>query len=108
MKPNVLIRRAGIGDIVDLVSLLRQLFAIEADFSFREGVQRRGLELVLEREDAICLAAELDEAVIGMATTQILISTAAGGRKVLVEDVVVAAEFRGRGVGRMLLEGIEQ
>lgn len=108
MNPNILIRRAESGDLPELVALLRQLFTIEADFCFREDLQRRGLEMLFARAEAVCLAAESAGKVIGMATAQILISTAAGGKKALVEDVVVTAEFRGRGVGRLLLEGIER
>lgn len=46
--------------------------------------------------------------IVGMATIQTLISTAEGGRVGLVEDVVVDESFRGKGIGKLLLAGIEE
>ncbi len=53
------------------------------------------------------LVAERAGAVIGMVTAQLVVSTAEGGASAWVEDMVVAAPERGRGVGRRLLEAIE-
>lgn len=102
------IRNAIVDDIGAMVELLRQLFTIEADFDFQESRQRQGLEMLIAREGTLCLVAEGYGRVIGMGTAQTLISTAAGGKKALVEDIVVTAEFRGRGVGRAILEDIER
>ena len=41
--------------------------------------------------------------VLGMCTVQTLISTAEGGRVGLLEDLVVAADFRRQGIGAKLL-----
>jgi GNAT superfamily N-acetyltransferase len=38
-----------------------------------------------------------------MCTGQLLVSTAEGGLSLLVEDVVVDQQWRGRGVGRLLM-----
>ena len=53
------------------------------------------------------LVAELDRAVIGMVTAQLVVSTAEGGRSALVEDLVVDASERGTGAGRALLAAVE-
>ncbi len=45
--------------------------------------------------------------VVGMVTVQLVVSTAEGGFSGLVEDLVVAARERGRGIGRLLLERAE-
>jgi GNAT superfamily N-acetyltransferase len=45
--------------------------------------------------------------VIGMATAQLVVSTAEGGPALLVEDVVVRPETRGRGIGKALIARIE-
>ncbi|MDA8100733.1 MAG: GNAT family N-acetyltransferase, partial [Nitrospiraceae bacterium] len=45
--------------------------------------------------------------VVGMATVQTLISTAEGGRVGVVEDVIVAATHRRKGIGCLLLAEIE-
>jgi GNAT superfamily N-acetyltransferase len=100
---RVKIRTAEPGDLDSLVSLLATLFAIEEDFVFDE---RRGLALMLENERGCVLVAEAEGQVVGMCTGQLLVSTAEGGLSLLVEDVVVDEQWRGRGVGRLLIEAI--
>ena len=102
----VTIRPAQPVDLDSLVELLKTLFAIEADFTFDEPVQQRGLSMVMESERACLLVAEEEGAVIGMCSGQLTISTAEGGPALLVEDVVVRAEWRGRGIARRLLDNI--
>ena len=91
------------------MSLLGELFAIEADFSFDADRQRQGLRLMLDgcRKHKCIKVAECDREVIGMCSAQTLISTAEGGVVALVEDLVVKNGWRGRGVGGMLLESID-
>lgn len=102
------IRRANIDDLNNLIPLLKLLFAIEADFSFDEAKQRRGLELMLERPDERCiLVAEVNKEVVGMCTAQLVITTAEGGTAALIEDVVVKEEYRGQGIGRKMLDELE-
>jgi len=105
----VTIRNAAHSDIDALVSLLRELFAVEADFFFDADKQRRGLLLMLDgcRKHRCVRVAEQDNEVIGMCSAQTLISTAEGGAVALVEDLVVKTGWRGRGVGRMLLASME-
>lgn len=103
---RVKIRSAQPADLAGLVSLLSALFAIEEDFVFDEPRQLRGLSLLLADERGCVLVAEAQGRVIGMCTGQLLVSTAEGGLSLLVEDVVVYEQWRGRGVGRLLLEAI--
>ncbi len=100
------IRTAQSADLDSLVSLLSVLFAIEDDFSFDEARQRQGLSLMLANELGCVLVAEAEGQVVGMCTGQLLVSTAEGGLTLLVEDVVVDAQWRGRGVGRLLVEAV--
>jgi ribosomal protein S18 acetylase RimI-like enzyme len=102
------IRQAEVADIEAMSLLLDQLFSIEQDFSPDKDKQDRGLRLLLESEDAVAFVAEEEARVIGMATLQILISTAEGGRVGLIEDVVVDTGYRGRGVGNTLLSHLLQ
>lgn len=97
------IRPATVSDLEHLTVMLAELFAIEADFQVDPARQRRGLELLLAEPRACVLVAESAGTVIGMASGQLTISTAEGGPALLVEDVVVAAAWRGRGIGRGLL-----
>lgn len=103
---RVKIRTAGPADLDSLVSLLAVLFSIEEDFVFDEPRQRRGLVLMLKNERGCVLVAEAEGQVIGMCSGQLLVSTAEGGLSLLVEDVVVDEQWRGRGVGRLLMEAV--
>ena len=101
----IAIRTAKPSDIRQLVDLLKELFTIEADFDFDPEKQSRGLNLLLGSEKDCILVAELisDKKVLGMCTVQTLISTAEGGPVGLLEDLVVAADFRHQGIGAKLL-----
>ena len=99
------IRTAIPTDIPQLVALLKALFAIEADFEFDADKQTRGLNLLLSSEkDKVLVAVSLDDIqVLGLCTVQTLFSTAEGGRVGLLEDLVVAADFRNQGIATKLL-----
>lgn len=109
MKQNIEIRRAKKEDVDILVGLLKSLFAIETDFSIDVQKQRKGLFLMLEQTDRSCiLVAECNKKVVGMCTGQLLVSTAEGSLKAIVEDVVVEKDKRGIGIGAALLSEIQK
>lgn len=109
MNQNIIIRRAKSNDIDILVELLTSLFIVETDFSIDTKKQEEGLLLMLEQTDSSCImVAEYDKKVVGMCTGQLLVSTAEGGLKVIVEDVVVAKEKRSLGIGSALLSEIQK
>ena len=101
----VRIRTATLADIPQLVALLKALFAIEADFDFDPDKQTRGLNLLLASpKDRVFVAESLkDHKVLGLCTVQTLISTAEGGSVGLLEDLVVAVDFRKQGIATKLL-----
>lgn len=106
---DIKIRNSRFDDLDALTELLRELFSIEADFSFDEQRQLRGLTLMLDgcSKHRCVKVAEVRRQVVGMCTAQTLISTVEGGIVALVEDVVVDLQFRGRGIGRKLMASIE-
>jgi GNAT superfamily N-acetyltransferase len=109
MNSNIVIRRAKIDDIDILVELLINLFTIETDFSIDTQKQQNGLLLMLEENEQGCImVAECDERVVGMCSGQLLVSTAEGGLKVIVEDLVVVKDNRGSGIGSALLLEIQK
>lgn len=99
------IRPATAADIPAMARLLDRLFAIEVDFAFSPERQQRGLELLLAAPQAMVLVAEAASGgVVGMATAQQLISTAEGGPSLLIEDLVIAPDWRGHGIGTALVD----
>lgn len=109
MIRDLLIRPARFEDIDAMVELISLLFAVEEDFAADRDKQRVGLEMFFKHPDGRHLiVAEYQQQVIGMCSAQLLISTAAGGWKALVEDVVVAENFRGQGIGKRLLDALAE
>ncbi len=102
----ITIRTAKPSDIPQLVALLKELFTIEEDFDFDQEKQEHGLNQLLNSEkDCVLVAQSLnDDKALGMCTVQTLISTAEGGTVGLLEDLVVAADFRNKGIGAKLLD----
>jgi len=97
------IRDAHRDDVSIMAELLAELFLIEDDFNIEIEKQIQGLQLLLETQNCLVLVAEISEQVIGMISMQGLVSTAMGERVGLIEDMIVSHEFRGIGVGRLLL-----
>ena len=106
---DVTIRDARPDDLDAMTALLGDLFSIEADFAVDARRQQRGLTLMLDgcRKHRCVKVAETGERVVGMATAQMLVSTAEGGMVALIEDMVVDKDFRGLGIGRQLMASIE-
>lgn len=102
---NLTIRAATFNDIPFLVELLRQLFSIEEDFSFNPVKHERGLDLLIDAKDrAIVLVAVWDDKIVGMLTAQVNISTVEGTIAATLEDMVVDEHYRGKGIGKSLMD----
>ena len=109
MQAEVIIRQARSADIEAMAVLISFIFAMEEDFSVDQEKQRRGLEMLLAFPDRSCLlVAEAQQKIVGMCSAQLLVSTAEGGLKALVEDVVIAEAFRGQGIGRKMLAAVSK
>lgn len=105
---NMMIRRAGKPDIDALIRLLGELFSMETDFAINAEAQRAGLSLLLSDSDKriIFVAADGPE-IAGMVTAQLLVSTAAGGYGVLLEDLIVREKYRRCGLGGTLVDTVK-
>lgn len=103
---NFIVRVARPSDLEVLTSLLAELFSIEEDFQFNEKLQKKGLQLMLDNPNGVVLVAELDQTIIGMATGQLLISTAEGGPSLLIEDVIISEKHRGMGIGKTIVDSV--
>jgi len=104
---GITIAPASEADIPDLIDLLTVLFSIEQDFSPDPDKQGRGLAALLASPTGhIAIARDTTSRAVGMATAQLVISTAEGAPSAWIEDVVVREDFRGKGLGRALLDTV--
>lgn len=98
---------ATAADMPHLVELLAELFTLEQDFQPDRDKQLRGLRAILDNPALGKLfVLRVDGKVAGMANALITVSTAEGGRALLLEDVIVRYEHRGNGLGRRLVEHV--
>lgn len=98
---------ATAGDVEAMADLLAELFALESDFKPQREKQLAGLRLILDTPAIGQLfVLRVDGRVAGMANALFTVSTAEGRKVVLLEDVIVAAGSRGRGLGRLLVEHV--
>ena len=97
-------------DVLALSQLLDDLFSIEQDFKPNTENQMKGMTLILGHPDqgTIKVARSDEGQIIGMVSAQLVFSTAEGAPSAWVEDMVVAEEWRGEGVGRALLDALKQ
>ncbi len=101
---KAVIREGMPGDIDALSQLLAGLFSLETDFVPDSANQIAGLRLLLtDRRRNVVFVAEDNGNLVGMVTGQLVISTAAGGYSVLIEDMVILEDYRRQGLGTALL-----
>jgi len=99
------IQTAASTDIPQLCLLLDTLFSQEAEFQPDSELQALGLGAIIEGDGIgdILVAKEADQ-IIGMVNLLYSVSTALGSRVALLEDMVIAPQNRGHGVGSALLK----
>ncbi len=92
-------------DLPSLVDLLGELFRLESDFEPDPAKQEKGLRLILEQpESGRIFVARAGCRAVAMASLLLTVSTAEGGRAAILEDVIVSRAWRGKGLGKLLLE----
>lgn len=91
-------------DIPALSNLLSILFAQEAEFKPDHAAQSKGLgQIIRNPELGAVLVGREGGNIVGMVNLLYTVSTALGERVALLEDMVVAPEARGSGVGSEIL-----
>jgi len=100
------IERANEADLPGMTELLQALFTLEQDFIPNRERQQAGLQQLLANQQLASLwVARLSTGtVIGLCTAQLVISTAQGSYAVWIEDVIVATDYRRKGIGKTLLQ----
>jgi GNAT superfamily N-acetyltransferase len=102
---EAVIEQATLEDLPQMVDLLYELFGQEGDFIPDRAKQERGLRLILEQPSrGRIFVYRWNQTIVGMVNLLFTISTAEGGFVVLMEDVIVRLDYRGRGVGTQLMK----
>ena len=103
--PSIVFRRATLADVEQLCPHLALLFEQEADFQPDRSRQDCALRLILKNpEFGFIMCATAGELVKGMVSILFTPSIQEGGLVGLLEDMVVHPEWRGRGIGSLLLQ----
>ncbi|MDR3349709.1 MAG: GNAT family N-acetyltransferase [Acidaminococcales bacterium] len=102
-KDGYSINAAAPDDIEALADLVALVFSLEKDFRADRQKQTAGLKMLLADSNSRVFVLRHSNLPVGMCTAQLIISTAEGGYKALVEDVAVAPGHRGKQWGRKLL-----
>lgn len=104
---EIKISQAEYRDLDQLADLLAELFTLENDFCPDREKQLHGLRLILDNPALGRLFVLRDQdRVAGMANMLITVSTAEGCRVAVLEDVIIGNEYRGKGLGRRLVEHV--
>jgi GNAT superfamily N-acetyltransferase len=99
------VRKASMNDIGQCADLLELLFSQEHEFTVDRRRQLKGLELIVSRPDrGVVFVMEEEGRIIGMVVLLFTVSTALGKMVAILEDMVVAPQFRAEGVGSLLLQ----
>lgn len=99
------IQTAVRSDIPELCRLLDTLFSQESEFKPDAAIQALGLGAIIEGDGiGDILVAKEGRQIVCMVNLLYTISTALGSRVAILEDMVVAPQSRGLGVGSALLK----
>ncbi len=92
-------------DIPQLCLLLDTLFSQETEFKPDSELQALGLGAIIDGDGiGDILVAKQSGQIIGMVNLLYTLSTALGSRVAILEDMVIAPQHRGLGVGSALLK----
>jgi GNAT superfamily N-acetyltransferase len=98
---------ATLADLPFMADLLAELFVLEKDFRPDREKQLSGMRAILdEPELGKLFVVRVNGKVVGMANALVTISTAEGGRALMLEDVIIHRDHRGGGLGRQLVEHV--
>ena len=104
-EDGLLVRRAGAEDLPDLMELLSQLHQEEVLQPVEEHLRATFAEILAAWRSRAILVACLDGALVGTLDLLIVSNLTRGGRPwASIENVLVDAACRRRGIGRALLD----
>lgn len=97
---------ATLDDIPKLCELLNYLFEQEAEFQPDTASQIRGLSAIINDNtlgDIIVAKDNDNDSILAMVNLLYTVSTALGGRVAILEDMVVAPDYRQQNIGSSLI-----
>lgn len=95
---------AQLNDIPALCDLLTELFSQETEFTPEPVLQARALANIISNPElGTILILKQQDKIVAMVNLLYSVSTALGGKVVLLEDMIVSASARGQGLGSQLL-----
>lgn len=98
---------AATGDLPFLVELLGELFRLESDFAPDPAKQEQALRQILgQPEIGRIFVVRASGRAVGMVSLLFTVSTAEGDKVAVLEDVIVASTWRGKRLGRRLLDHV--
>lgn len=101
---NQQITLATQANLDELVHLLNVLFTQDIEFEPDYEKQKAGLEqIILNPSVGEILVMKINGKIVGMVSLLYSISTALGGKVAILEDMVIAKDFRNKGFGKELL-----
>lgn len=97
-------------DTDKLSELLSILMTQEADFTPDDTIQERGIAIIINTpEIGLILKLEVENKIVGMINLLFNISTALGGKVGILEDFIIAPDYRNKGYGELLFkEAVKQ
>jgi GNAT superfamily N-acetyltransferase len=99
------VRPAVAADLPEMLALIRELAEHQREPTAVAATEEGMRRVFFGGSPAVhALVAEEDDAVVGLAVWYLSYSTWIGSHGIYLEDLVVAADARGRGHGRALLE----
>ena len=98
------IRTAVESDVPRCAELLGILFSLEHEFSSDVELQSRGVSMIIHNPElGQIFVAEVNGVIQGMVTLLFTVSTFLGQKVALLEDMVVAPAWQGKGLGSLLI-----
>ncbi|MNW43868.1 Acetyltransferase (GNAT) family protein [compost metagenome] len=103
------VQKAKSEHIPVMCHLLTELFQMEKDFTAGSQVEKMkaGLNMIISNPDSGQLLLLLENnQIIGMANLLFSISTAEGGKVIVLEDFILSSKERGKGYGKFFMKEI--